>query len=69
MDLMGSMSDTEIKNAEDFSKFKKDSNLHSEISRRGLGSSNDAPPVVEKRHLNLWHRLDLQWASRCGYGM
>jgi len=33
MDLMGSMSDTEIKNAEDFSKFKKDlGNLHSEIS-------------------------------------
>jgi len=49
MDLMGSMSDTEIKNAEDFSKFKKDlGNLHSEISRRGLGSSNDAPPVVRK---------------------
>tara|TARA_A100001201_G_scaffold100388_1_gene86340 strand:+ start:117 stop:896 length:780 start_codon:yes stop_codon:yes gene_type:complete len=49
MDLMGSMSETEIKNAEDFSKFKKDlGNLHSEISRRGLGGSNDAPPVVRK---------------------
>lgn len=49
MDLMGSMSDSDIKNAEDFSKFKNDlSNLHSEISRRGLGGSSDAPSVVKK---------------------
>lgn len=46
LDLMQSMSDTDVNSADDFSKFKQDlKNIHSEISRRGLGNMN---PTLEK---------------------
>ncbi|MDA8718420.1 hypothetical protein N9M17_00185 [bacterium] len=51
MDLMGSMADSDIKSAEEFSKFKTDlTSIHSEIARRGLGgeTSSTEPPVVKQ---------------------
>lgn len=50
MDLMGSMADSDIKSAEEFSKFKADlTSIHTEISRRGLGATETTEPPAIKR--------------------
>jgi len=51
MDLMGSMADSDIKSAEEFSKFKADlTSIHTEISRRGLGATETSsePPTIKR---------------------
>ena len=46
LDLMSSMSETDISSTDDFAKFKTDlTSIHAEISRRGInGGTSSAPP-------------------------